>query len=124
MLAGVSSWQEKHPRRLKRLIDSGVPLDLRAWLWSQLLNVDQLKEGYFSHKGGVYSDNATLSGDVYFEHLLSCKPSGHTLKCIERDVPRTFPNHVMFKQESSEETLQRVLWAYAIHDPELGYVVE
>lgn len=40
-----------------------------------------------------------------------------------RDIDRTFPRHVMFREDDSEgqRRLRRVLHAYSRHDPEVGY---
>eukprot|EP00947_MAST-08B_sp_MAST-8B-sp1_P002439 g2439.t1 len=42
---------------------------------------------------------------------------------IQVDAPRTFPNHVLYKQEGGEgqKRLMRVLRAHAVHDPDFGY---
>ena len=45
---------------------------------------------------------------------------------IELDVPRTFPDHPLFAPDSPEGevgrgALRRVLRAYAMHDPAVGY---
>jgi len=40
---------------------------------------------------------------------------------IQRDLPRTFPNHQTFKDPSGQEMLHDVLRAFAHHFPRIGY---
>jgi hypothetical protein len=40
---------------------------------------------------------------------------------IARDISRTFPGHAQFQSAEGRARLQRVLHAYAIHDPSVGY---
>jgi len=40
---------------------------------------------------------------------------------IRRDISRTFPQHAFFAKPAGRATLQRLLHAYAIHDPAVGY---
>jgi hypothetical protein len=40
---------------------------------------------------------------------------------ISRDISRTFPNHSFFQAADGRAKLQRVLHAYAMHDPAVGY---
>jgi hypothetical protein len=43
---------------------------------------------------------------------------------IVRDITRTFPTHISYKEDGGhgQQRLRRVLNAYATHDPEVGYV--
>jgi hypothetical protein len=43
------------------------------------------------------------------------------LEDIEKDVERTFPEHDLFRTSDGCESLRRVLKAYAMHNPEVGY---
>ena len=40
---------------------------------------------------------------------------------IGRDISRTFPTHRLFARAAGRASLQRLLHAYAIHDPAVGY---
>lgn len=40
---------------------------------------------------------------------------------VERDVARTFPTHSYFREEEARASLTRVLSAYAVWNPSLGY---
>lgn len=40
---------------------------------------------------------------------------------IARDVSRTFPANPRFQSAEGRESLRRVLHAYAVHDPAVGY---
>ena len=39
---------------------------------------------------------------------------------ISRDISRTFPTHAFFARPAGRQALQRVLHAYAVHDPAVG----
>lgn len=43
-------------------------------------------------------------------------------KQIERDLMRTFPNETFFQSKPGKEALQRLLFAIAIYDVQVGYV--
>jgi hypothetical protein len=40
---------------------------------------------------------------------------------VERDVARTFPTHSYFREDEARAALTRVLSAYAVWNPSLGY---
>lgn len=42
---------------------------------------------------------------------------------IDRDIDRTFPRHLMFLEDggAGQQSLRRMLQAYAVLDPEVGY---
>jgi hypothetical protein len=40
---------------------------------------------------------------------------------VERDVARTFPSHSYFREDEARAALTRVLSAYAVWNPSLGY---
>lgn len=95
--------------KLKERVRKGVPDSLRAAVWPLLLGlVDKIK-----NNPGVYSRCSQQSTD--FDDV------------IRRDLHRTFPSHVYFKddegvgQSTGRERLYRVLRAYAAHDPDVGY---
>ena len=59
--------------------------------------------------------------------LYSVQPDDHRSCCaqtkqqIEKDIPRTFPNHPFFKQKEGMLLLRRVLTAFVNNNPSLGY---
>jgi hypothetical protein len=46
---------------------------------------------------------------------------GSVAESIHKDVRRTFPGLKQFGTDASIKALWRVLFAYSIHDPEVGY---
>ena len=40
---------------------------------------------------------------------------------INKDVERTFPGHPQFESRGGIEALRRVLLAFSVHNPEVGY---
>lgn len=43
------------------------------------------------------------------------------LKEIEQDVPHTFANHPWLHEPDGQAALRRVLAAYSVHNPAVGY---
>lgn len=101
----MKRWDGNSRRKLKshveRLIDRGVPNDLRALIWMVLANE--------SNKSQL-----RLTYPEYIEQSSPCE------KLIRRDINRTYPEHKFFK-ESGQEALFNVIKAYSIHDKEVGY---
>lgn len=60
--------------------------------------------------------------DGYYQTLISrlSELDEHVQEEIEKDVDRTFPNHELFSSQYLEQ-LRRVLSAYALHNPDIGY---
>jgi hypothetical protein len=95
-------------KRLYVSLQRGIPKDLRKDIWLYLAGVDELKK-----------ENAKKG--ITYRWLLTqeCKDQHN----IEKDIPRTFPEHEFFKQERKDRLmhLENVLRAYAVFDPEVGY---
>ena len=62
---------------------------------------------------------------VYFNLLKSnidLQEYNNSLRQIELDLKRTYPDERYFNSKEGEDTLRRVLVAYCKYDPNLGYV--
>ncbi|KRZ89448.1 TBC1 domain family member 2B [Trichinella sp. T8] len=106
-----------HTQDLRCVIRNGVPHKYRSIVWSILLSskTDKLKEKYGLH---------------YFRRL-SCiidttetsERQDHNRRQIGLDLLRTLPNNVYFSSANSKGVvqMQRVLSAFCIHNPKLGY---
>nr|CAH8876104.1 unnamed protein product [Trichobilharzia regenti] len=101
----VNNWEQcsKKKSYVSDLIKKGVPDEFRPLIW-------QLYTGAY--------DSAVKKH--YHNYLLVDSP---VEKAIRRDIARTFPKHDLFKDENGcgQESLFRVIKAYSIHDPEVGY---
>ncbi|KAL4921925.1 plasma-membrane choline transporter-domain-containing protein [Aspergillus aurantiobrunneus] len=114
--------------KVKRFVRKGIPPELRgaAWFWYA---------GGFEHLNrnpGLYDQLVRQAMET---------PSNDDKEHIERDLHRTFPDNIHFKPEQSEQSgfhsgnagnnvivetemirsLRRVLYAFAIHNPQIGY---
>lgn len=106
-----------HPE-LKQMIRNGVPKDYRCKIWRQLINhlvkdrKSKLKENYYE---------SLLRNRASFK--LENKVLDPSEKQIELDLLRTLPNNRHFENLESEgiERLRRVLLAYSLHNPSVGY---
>lgn len=119
--------------RVKRYVRKGIPSEHRgaAWFW---------------YAGGfeLLNRNPGLYDELVQKAMIS--PSNDDKEHIERDLHRTFPDNIHFKPESSGQpgnpgassgsgnlkqnsvvetqmiqSLRRVLYAYALHNPKVGY---
>lgn len=103
---------------LKQMIRLGVPQDYRCKIWRSLIH-QRVK------------DLKTKLGDDYYESLLrnrsklgsQNKVLDPSAKQIELDLLRTLPNNRHFENLESDgiERLRRVLLAYSLHNPSVGY---
>ncbi|KNE62067.1 hypothetical protein AMAG_07321 [Allomyces macrogynus ATCC 38327] len=92
---------------LKKIVEmcpNGVPNEIRPVVWQKVLDVDKYR------KPGL------------FEELVA-RPPLPIYDQIEKDIGRTYPHHVMFKDPSSsgQAQLASVLKAYAQYNPQVGY---
>ncbi|KAI9176004.1 hypothetical protein H9P43_006368 [Blastocladiella emersonii ATCC 22665] len=115
-IEALKAWEDVKDRReadrarrsavaeVRRLGPHGVPAELRALVWQKLLDVDRFR------------------APGMLDNLLA-RPPLPIYDQIEKDIGRTYPNHVLFKDPTSPGQLQlaNVLKAYAQHNPALGY---
>ncbi|KAL0426375.1 UNVERIFIED_CONTAM: Growth hormone-regulated TBC protein 6 [Sesamum latifolium] len=116
-------------QELEFLVQGGVPKDLRGEVWQAFVGVRTRRvERYYQDLLATETDasdgkehDKLLSGDNEMQH----EGTGYDLpeklkKQIEKDLPRTFPGHPALN-ENGRNSLRRVLWAYARHNPSVGY---
>ncbi|KAI8819402.1 rab-GTPase-TBC domain-containing protein [Fimicolochytrium jonesii] len=106
-LAMLAKWEKGHKKKekkIKKLARQGVPESIRAQVWSATAGVDRFR------KPGVWEACLEKTDETIFE-------------VIERDIGRCFPEHQMFAdpQGAGQENLRRVLRAFAVYKPEVGY---
>jgi len=93
------------PSKMKSRARKGVPKCLRGQVWPRLAS--------------EYS-TAPLAG----RYAVLSKQVTEFEEQIRKDIGRTFPKHVWFKENlngAGQTALLQVLRAFAAHDPELGY---
>ena len=109
-----------------------VPKKMRSQLWLSLLDQQQATARSASSADILDDAYSLLCEDGYYSSLVSGFTSGsvetgpdHFVEdvgaVIGRDISRTFPTHSLFQTSAGRAKLQRVLHAYAIHDPGVGY---
>ncbi|KAF8822960.1 TBC domain-containing protein [Cardiosporidium cionae] len=101
------SYASKHSRILKYRVRHGVPNNLRGFVWQQFASS---------------RDRLTYYPEFYYQQLCS-RPDAPFEGDILRDIARTFPKHMLFRDKSSvgQDSLFRVLRAYSLHDTDVGY---
>eukprot|EP01090_Pellita_catalonica_P018855 TRINITY_DN6223_c0_g1_i3.p1 TRINITY_DN6223_c0_g1~~TRINITY_DN6223_c0_g1_i3.p1 ORF type:complete len:460 (+),score=57.74 TRINITY_DN6223_c0_g1_i3:936-2315(+) len=111
---------EQYPvkwKKVRQLARKGIPNDLRKDVWQRLTIVHA--------KGATPSAPRGLNDKQYFADLeKSLKINGcHLTRQIDVDINRTARTHKLFKTRYStkQRALFRVLRAYAVHNPEVGY---
>lgn len=102
--------------KLKRYVRKGIPAEWRGNAW-----------WYFARGDEKLRENTGLY-DKIVESTINLK--NHNAEIIERDLNRTFPDNIYFRdtenESSTEETpliqsLRRVLVAFATYQPQIGY---
>jgi len=103
----------ENPKLLKKLIRRGIPPELRGAVW-----------GYVSGA----SEMQAIAKKTYYQDLLEKAKSpqwrdSESISQIEKDLKRTLPNNVHFQDmgSSSIAMLNRILVAYSVHNPAVGY---
>lgn len=93
---------------LKSRIRKGIPDNIRALVWSKILEND-------------YKDY-TKEFLNYSSLSLPSNSNPEIVDLIQRDIDRTFPRHSMFQENShGQESLQKILLAYSNSDLEVNY---
>eukprot|EP00357_Protocruzia_adherens_P028219 CAMPEP_0114996664 /NCGR_PEP_ID=MMETSP0216-20121206/14450_1 /TAXON_ID=223996 /ORGANISM="Protocruzia adherens, Strain Boccale" /LENGTH=344 /DNA_ID=CAMNT_0002360921 /DNA_START=36 /DNA_END=1070 /DNA_ORIENTATION=- len=106
MISDWSSYANKTSAKLKRRTRKGVPDPLRGTIWQMFANSKDIPE----RKPGVY-EQLMAQTDAPFEAE------------ITRDIARTFPKHVLFKEKYGlgQKSLLNVLKAFSLYDHDIGY---
>lgn len=109
-----NSHPHPHFNKVSNLVKEGLPLKHRGEVWLRLTGVAAKVQQY----EGVYA--SLLEPYERAEvHDISNSPS--TIQ-IEKDVPRTFPGYIWTpKGREFQPSLRRLLRAYALRNPHLGY---
>ncbi|KAJ2662697.1 hypothetical protein IWW48_001755 [Coemansia sp. RSA 1200] len=104
LLASFDRATLRGSRKVKRLVQAGVPQQQRARFYYVLSGAADMA------RAGEYARLAALEELAIFE-------------VIERDVPRCYPDHVMFAEADGlgQRRLRRILRAYAHHNSAVGY---
>lgn len=102
---GIESLEsKKSDPRLCELVQQGFPDKRRKEMWLALLKIDgRVIQGYYN------------------ELINQANMSSLTVQEIQQDVERTFPNHQLLQHQEGRDRLQRVLIAYSMRNPVIGY---
>eukprot|EP01113_Clastostelium_recurvatum_P047103 TRINITY_DN8344_c0_g2_i4.p1 TRINITY_DN8344_c0_g2~~TRINITY_DN8344_c0_g2_i4.p1 ORF type:complete len:853 (+),score=214.15 TRINITY_DN8344_c0_g2_i4:220-2559(+) len=94
--------------RMRGRLLKGVPDCVRGAAWKLLLGVAKMRDG-------------EVPGLPKYHSLLQCT-TPH-LEQICKDLSRTFPKHILFREKGSvgQTLLYNVLRAFAVYRPEIGY---
>jgi hypothetical protein len=111
-VASEKAWNEyaaRKPEKLKERIRLGVPDAVRGFVW-KLLAAARAPKGFRQR-------------DLYRNLLLREDTDPDVDSQIDKDVRRTMAEHIYFRATGSrgQESLTRVLRAYALYDREIGY---
>ncbi|GAB6030205.1 hypothetical protein CHUAL_005880 [Chamberlinius hualienensis] len=106
----LDNWEKYMTKRYKKVRDrcrKGIPPSLRARAWQLLCGSQFLQE----QSKLKFTDLDAQSGDVKW------------VDDIKKDLHRQFPFHEMFmsKEGHGQEDLFRILKAYSIYNPDVGY---
>jgi len=102
------NWDKwKKRSKLRSRIKKGVPESYRGLCWKLLLEIPEK----IKNNQGLY------------QKLIDSPADAQVINDITVDLPRTFPDHFLFKfaNGAGQKELYNVLKAYACKNPELGY---
>ncbi|PRP83683.1 hypothetical protein PROFUN_03838 [Planoprotostelium fungivorum] len=92
--------------KLKLMIRQGIPNNIRGRMW-------MIFSGAFA---------LLLSkGAGYFQSLYDRRDECQVKDEIEKDLHRSFPEHPFFQTEEGLNCLRKVLVAFSVHNPVIGY---
>lgn len=99
--------REKLNETLNRLmISGGIPAAFRPAVWYEL--------------SGAHA-KASLHPPSYYASLTAQTPSQDSAYAIAKDIDRTFPGHPLFESKAGIASLRRLLCAFSVHNPDIGY---
>ena len=102
------------------LVRAGVPKGMRGEVWQACL-VEGLLEQDKEGESGQPTSNRMLSGyKALVDQIEGCEYQDD-MQQIEKDLHRTFPNHALTNDACGKARLRRVLGAYAVRNPLVGY---
>ncbi|KAL4534021.1 hypothetical protein Ndes2526B_g07096 [Nannochloris sp. 'desiccata'] len=88
-----------------RTVFNDVPIKMRTELWASQL----------------YKQTSGSSAVAKYSSLASSQLPPDVVAEIEKDTHRTFPGHAWLRGRAGQLAMLRVLRAYAVYDPEVGY---
>jgi hypothetical protein len=98
---------ERARERLRALVlQGGVPAAFRPAIWWEL--------------SGAHA-KAAQHPPYYYTRLQAHAPAPDVVSAIGKDIDRTFPGHTLFESLRGQAALRRILSAFALHNPEVGY---
>ncbi|KAK9172253.1 Rab-GTPase-TBC domain protein [Cryptosporidium meleagridis] len=139
---GLDYFVKEHPKTLRRRLARGVPQDFRWKIWNSLLQISSLDdEDKINEKVSQSLRNSNFFLEIFnindqnspnFQSpaisFTYCNYYDYAAKFLNKysplisiDVPRTFPELNIFRDQASQECLFRVLNATANHIPDVGY---
>ena len=114
--ARLEKWQEmlgrwdfmkrSRQQKLKTRTRKGIPDCLRGKIWFDLADCERVRQA---------------AGTELYKLLNVSEEVSPYDGQIRKDVYRTFPKHVYFREEAGQHALYRVLRAYSLHNRCIGY---
>lgn len=105
-----ADWTELTFGRLKSLSRKGVPAHLRSQVWKYALHAENLVVDHQGYYGRVCM-------------LLSQYPvKDEYRQPVEADLRRALPDHKFVRSQEGQEVLRRILLAFCVRRPIMGYV--
>eukprot|EP00808_Paulinella_micropora_P024577 g3897.t1 len=96
----------------RELIWQGIPKGIRPMVWLSMA------------QDGSEQPSSLISRNKYYSDLLrrsECDIQAEVQQDISKDVHRTLPTQSYFQRSAGKAALRRVLTAFAVHNPDIGY---
>jgi hypothetical protein len=102
----------KRSRKVKKMVQSGIPQSMRAKVWPYLAN------SYIRRRAGLFEELCKTS-----QNPKGKKGKEGAYDAIDKDLDRAFPDHRLFMGETStgRADLEAILKAYVHYNPIVGY---
>lgn len=106
MFARWDSYSKRYPEKIKARVRKGIPDRVRGKAWQLIIGSPELLQ----KNPGVY-EKLVATGVTNYDDV------------IRRDLNRTLPQHVMFREAdgAGQKSLYNVLKAFACYDETVGY---
>lgn len=104
---------------LKALVRHGIPPELRGRVWQIISGSKQKKLRSRPHD--YYHRLLDRARAIERERGRGSNVNPSTFTEIDKDVSRTFPDNALFESKEGLATLRRLLLAYSLHNPKVGY---
>lgn len=110
---------------LKKLIRKGIPPEYRGEVWFKMTGAESKSRYSYKYYQYLLNLSTAIITQSHSKESVTATPTKQhntrAIDAIELDIDRTFPEHFFYTSQEGKDKLRRVLIAYAIRNPNIGY---